>query len=440
MRFLLLLPILCLGLPALDKGELPREGDIPAIRYAVAPPAQITPHLVLILCFHGRTGNETNLIGPVEKTLKGLGLRDGVVILGAKSQGEGWEALDHAPVERLTRWAMNQWPIDPRRVYNFGFSSGGNFSGRHAGVHPERIAAAVIGGSGIDTRPYPTVADPRLVMPGLYMFMGQNDDDAHKSHSRRSAGHLVDLGYDLIYREVPGLGHSVNHQPILDDSLGWLMARRHQQLPPLPADAALVKELDRRRWSPPPSVEECAALFRIGGREAAGLVAKSFRLIDQEQGLALLAAAKQPVPASELAPVCARAADDAKLAEDRAAAAIAVLGRLAAWRQPEAQEALIALADRRGLGIERRCAVVAALAQALHFQLGYNLQDPPLVHALVKLLANDEEAVRRAAHAVLAPHHHATYDAADARAAAQEARGPWQEWALGLTWIEQRER
>jgi pimeloyl-ACP methyl ester carboxylesterase len=64
-------------------------------------------------------------------------------------------------LERIVAEVGRSTPADPRKLYLFGFSGGGQFVHRFAMAYPERVASYVVGAAGWYTFPDETVPFPR---------------------------------------------------------------------------------------------------------------------------------------------------------------------------------------------------------------------------------------------------------------------------------------
>ena len=107
-------------LAALLLGALPAAGDVykdkdgkDVITYSASLPSRRVPGAKagLILGFHGRGGNEKQLIDGAVSALQKAGLRDDFVIVGLKSKEDGWTAKDDDPVKQFVPWAIKTWQI-----------------------------------------------------------------------------------------------------------------------------------------------------------------------------------------------------------------------------------------------------------------------------------------------------------------------------------------
>ncbi len=435
---------MCAPLVALVEGELkekdltPDGGEKFVIAYAIetpkdCPPADTTDptkQLGLFLCFHGHGGKATHEAGNVVRIMKGLKLLDGYIVLGAKAQGEGWvEDADVPPVTKLAQWAMKKYPINPRRVYTFGMSSGGNFSGVYGLAKPDIIAASVIYGSGVYKRGL-TVKDPKMDLPDFYMVMGLDDDDAHKNGSRGTYRSWKEIGINVIYREIYGLGHSSHHPSTNDETIQWAIRQRHKSIPLSAAETDLIKPIAKNAKKLGVTDAEADTLALIGGFPAASVVKD---LLDH----------KEPAVRVRAAKVCERALMGdaittllAKKVKDKEAdvrtAAFTSLNTGVNFRYQSAQDTACFVLDQKKWAVSEKLLVVHGLATAIRFQIKGFYQDPPLMTALIKALDDEDESVRAAAFAAIKPIQESDYDAAMDKSQRSRAMVKWEEWLAKL--------
>ena len=438
------LAIVCAPLFALVEGELKEKDLTPdgsekfVIAYAIESPKDYPPadtsdptkQLGLFLCFHGHGGKATHEAGNVVRIMKGLKLLDGYIVLGAKSQGDGWvEDADVPPVTKLAHWAMKKYPINPRRVYTFGMSSGGNFSGVYGLAKPDIIAASVIYGSGVYKRGL-TVKDPKMDLPDFYMVMGLDDDDAHKNGSRGTYRSWKEIGINVIYREIDGLAHTSHHPPTNDETIQWAIRQRHKTIPLSAAETDLIKPIAKNAKKLGVDDAGADALALVGGLQAASVVKD---LLDHKDAAVRVRAAK----------ICERAlmgdaitALLAKKVKDKDAdvrtAAFTSLNTGVNFRYQSAQDTACFVLDQKKWEVSEKLLVVQGLATAIRFQIKGFYQDPPLLTALIKALDDEDESVRAAAFAALKPIQESDYAAAMDKSQRRRAIVKWEEWLAKL--------
>jgi hypothetical protein len=436
----LVLALCCQPLFALVEGELkekdltPDGGEKFVIKYAIevpkdAPAADTTDpakQLGLFLCFHGKGGQATHEANNVVRIMKGLKILDGYIVLGAKSQGEGWEEeADVPPVTKLAQWALKKYAINPRRVYTFGMSSGGNFSGVFGLAKPDLIAASVVYGSGVYKRGF-TVKDPKMDLPDFYMVMGLDDDEPHKNGSRDTYRRFKDQGINLIYREIAGLGHSSHHPPTNDETIQWAIRQRHKTIPLSAAETDLLKPIAKNAKKLGVDDAGADALALVGGLQAASVVKDLFDHKDVAVRVRAAKICERALMGDAITALLAKKVKD-KDADVRAAA-FASLNTGANFRYQSAQDTLCFVLDQKKWDVTEKLQAIQGLTTAIRFQIKGFYQDPPLLVTLIKALDDEDASVRAAAFAALKPIQDSDYDAAMDKSKRRQAMVKWEEW------------
>nr|MBA3937055.1 hypothetical protein [Planctomycetota bacterium] len=220
---------------ASEEAELKATGG-EAIRYAielpkVLPPAAITDparQLGLFLCFHEHGGKAGDEIPTVAQSLARLKLTGGYILIGVFQAAHGYTRQDHAHTVELVAWAKRTYAINARRVYAFGRGEGATMAAEFALEHPELVATAITYSWGFHQMP--AAADPLRDLPSLYVVLGQKDIPTHLAMVRDTYARAKPHGYQLIYREFPGGGGSVD-PATNDDAVLWATLSRNKVLP-----------------------------------------------------------------------------------------------------------------------------------------------------------------------------------------------------------------
>jgi len=230
----------------LDRTVAVRGGE--PRRYQVYVPAnRPAGPLPVILFLHG--AGERGSDGLLQ-TAVGLGAflrRDAarfpaIVVFPQVPQGQAWDGDSAEAAMEALRRTQAEFRTDPDRVYLTGMSMGGRGSWYLAHRHPGVFAAvAPVCGwvTELPFRPYlqPVVpkeaGDPlKALAKGLgrtpvWIFHGEMDDVVPVEGSREPARVLKELGCDVRYTELPGVGHNA-----WDPAYGskaftdWLFAQR----------------------------------------------------------------------------------------------------------------------------------------------------------------------------------------------------------------------
>ncbi len=392
--------VLCGGIAGADVYKDKDGKDV--ITYAVNAPSKRLPNsrLGLVLGFHGRGGNEKQLIEGAVNALQKAGLRDDFVVIGLKSKEDGWTAKDDDPVRQFVPWAIKNWSIDPRRVYGIGFSSGAYYLNQFVPNHTELFAGAItyVGGQGGLAK----AAQPESKSE-LYWIVGQADQTVKAESVRPQMQAAKAAGFRFVYREIAGMGHEVYKNPPLDDAVEWLKAVRNKEVAPSAEEQAFLDKLADASKAASLLGEGSTwlKLSAIGSHAAAPAVIQGLQ--SEREGVRVHAAQ-----------ACARMMFDGKAVEALAgllddkesrvrATAIAALTFQGRWNYPVAQEALCKVArDPKKPAGERKAATLG-LGEVIKLDLLGGYQFKNVGWTLVDLLDDADGGVKAAAALALQP-------------------------------------
>lgn len=191
------------------KGEIKDENGAFVIRYSAVVPKDIPPGQTvgLILGMHGLGGDENQQVGSIFSTLSACKLSNEYMILGLKSKGNGWEEADHEPLSKAIAWALKNYPVDPRRVYAWGYSSGAFGVGRFTPRYQNQVTAGVMFAGGLWDPPKCTGDEQGLQ---LYLIHGDQDQTVQVKSSRDACEQLKANNYRYVYREVEKADHGLS--------------------------------------------------------------------------------------------------------------------------------------------------------------------------------------------------------------------------------------
>lgn len=115
----------------------------------------------------------------------------------------GWEKIPEsldASIDDLVK----RLPVDPSRIYLFGFSNGGQGTFKALARHPDRFAAAVT-----VSGPVPVKSVVGKIKTPLWCWVGENDHDTDKVGRVKKLAHaLQDAGAPVKLNVVPNAGHA----------------------------------------------------------------------------------------------------------------------------------------------------------------------------------------------------------------------------------------
>jgi len=221
-------------------------------RYQVYVPAEYTRarRWPVVLFLHGSGERGTDGLLPTSVGL-GEGIRrhaerwPAIVVFPQAPPEHRWHGrVAHLALAALDR-TIREFSTDPDRVYLAGLSAGGNGVWNLAYRTPERFAAlvAICGwvqptaerreailppDSGI---PYPVIAGRIRSIP-VWIWHGEADSVVPVEESRRMADALRAAGAEVVYTELPGVGHESWVQAFdLPELPAWLLARSRSRRP-----------------------------------------------------------------------------------------------------------------------------------------------------------------------------------------------------------------
>lgn len=398
------------------KGDIkdPVKKDV-IMKVALQAPSKLPEHktLGLILLHHGFNGNENNYFGGAIECARRLGLTDQYLIIAGKSRGAGWAPADDEYVLRLIQWAKDTYPVDPRRVYQWGSSNGAAYVGRF-GWHHQDLFAAVVGycGSYNSFQEPPECYKAKPGLPGTpaetrtewYFVHGGNDNP---ENSKKAMDQLKQKGYRAIFRKLDGYGHTdiwdgQGHpdlklvDAVRDDWFLFFHSLRHKEIPPAKGEKAALAAMPGKIKTDKAMVAEAA---RIGGAAAHRAIDSAFDSTEAEIRIAAAASTEKTYYTREMLIELVKLTRDKS--EEMRLAAFKGLGAASNYRHPEAQETLIRLSRTKSLPVGDRIAAVEGLGRTVKLMLPGNFEDKAVVWAMVALLDDDELKVRETAFAAM---------------------------------------
>jgi predicted esterase len=431
--------LLCVSLTALGAGEVNQYGGmiVPPIDWSSYKPAKTgdlkdelknptTPakefitryhlyvpdklpeqkHLALLICFHGKGGDENYPAGNMHNALKRAGLDQNYIVLGLKARNAGWEDVDEIDVMRAYDWVTALYPIDRRRVYLVGHSSGAYWDTRFGSKHMDLIAGVMRWAGGSVQPPINGKDGP--LMTEWYLVHGTKDDQNSVNGSRQGRDNLKQANVRYVYREILDGDHNniVGMQNITSDMVLWMDALRHKTMPLAAEDEKFLKQFANGKTAAKlfGEAETWNELLRIGGPQAGVVLAEAMKSDKPKvREFAAIACTKGRFAGEDTM------SDLAKLLDDKTAAvrsaAINALGVQANWRSDIAQMALGKLAlnsKSKKVELQDRGDATVVLAKAATLPLLGNYDDDmPLWQALLGIMNDDKQEMRAAAFAPL---------------------------------------
>ncbi len=413
-----------------------------AFHYAIsapktfAAPSETDPakQLGLFICFHEHFGMAHDEPPSVVEALARLKLSGQFVVIGMGQQApelKGYDkVVDHENAVKLVEWAKKTYPINPRRVYLWGRGEGARMAMDLGAEHPQLFAGLITYSWG--SMQLPKVESAALDVPDFYVVIGLDDYVTHPDYVRGVYAQLKMLGYNTIYREIPGLGGETKHPVSNDDAIAWASRLRHKTLPVSAAEQALLDPYADA--SAAGAICPDASLFQklmlVGGAPAGKVMPALFGAQnDAARGMAAQSAALSLFGNDADTALVTHLRDPSA---DVRKATIQALGVNANWRYQPAQKGLIDFTLDRAADATERGLAVDAIGGALKLQVGGAFQDPPLFQALITLLSDPDAALRSKAFAILSPIMASSYQPDAAVAARDPEAAKWQQWLDGI--------
>ncbi|MEM9479103.1 MAG: dienelactone hydrolase family protein [Verrucomicrobiota bacterium] len=134
----------------------------------------------------------------------------------------GWEKVPEK-LDATLEHAFQHLPVDPERVYLFGFSNGGQGTFQSLARRPDWFAAAVTVSGPVS----PKSVVGKIKAP-VWMWVGENDNDLNKRQRiEELAKALDDSGVDIKLDIVPGAGHNCFGKATRNEDVhDWLFDQR----------------------------------------------------------------------------------------------------------------------------------------------------------------------------------------------------------------------
>lgn len=206
----------------------------------VAPSSQseeIQSPCPTILALHGRGSNEEDLLGlaphlpegllwisPRAPLLLGPGSYEWyrVRMIGMPDPEQVMAALD--TIDHFIGEILSAYPIDPRKLFVFGFSQGSMLSMCYTLSRPARVSGVIAHSGYIPTGMDLQIDEEGVKGKSFLLTHGQQDTVIPIEWGRASRDRLQELGVDLSYHEFQ-MGHSVSME-----SLGVIYSWLEKQL------------------------------------------------------------------------------------------------------------------------------------------------------------------------------------------------------------------
>ena len=194
--------------------------------YYLFAPATAKASAPLIVLLHGSGRDGLSL---VEKW-KDLASKEGVIIVGPNSGGEGWSAPRDGPdfLHDLVEDLKSKYPINPRRIYLFGHSAGAVFALMMSPMESEYFAATAIhAGAFRSAEEYKSIGNAARKIP-LAIWVGTNDQFFPLKDVRATRDAFRSQGFPVEVTEMPGHDHWYYDLAPSINASAWEFLKRYE--------------------------------------------------------------------------------------------------------------------------------------------------------------------------------------------------------------------
>ena len=407
-----------LGSIAYTPEELPKTGyfkDIfedpetgkKSMSYCISCPDRLPNRreLVLVVYLHGCGGNEESFKWR-QHAAKAAADHPEAIWLGLKSAGRCWANSDYENITKVMDWVIETYPVDQRRIFTRGFSSGAITQSRYSVNRHDVIAGCIQYGGGGKIGQF--VKSPVNEGMEFYMVCGEADSLYQKMVIPQYKS-LDAIKGRYVLRTITGYGHgtvldgnSEINKHIMTDVENWMYALRHKTRGVYKEDLALLKEAHKEKtdklWKDDKMLRE---LLRIGGPECTKLVIDGLKHKKDSIVSRAIAFCKQvnvsEAATMELAKVYLKH-DDLKI---RLSAGEA-LAKALNWRHQIPQEVMVKKLMDKKADDKEKLQSIAAIKVYVDYMLYGNHKNDMIVYKGLILALNDEaKSVRAAAFDIL---------------------------------------
>lgn len=193
------------------------------------PPAQPAP-LLLLLHGSGQGGRD------LARLWEPLAQQNGFIAIAPDARDiQTWHGTHDGPA--FLKAAMDagaaRHPIDPRRIYLFGYSGGAHFGLQMALAESEYFAGAAVYAGELRPEQYPVIALARRKIP-IALFAGSEDRVVPPDRTRAAARLLQERGFPATFTLMRGWNHDYvngSHARLHRDVWNYLQAQRLDHAP-----------------------------------------------------------------------------------------------------------------------------------------------------------------------------------------------------------------
>lgn len=183
----------------------------------------------LIVLLHGRGGNGQRPMSAWQD----LARKEGIALASPDSLGEGWTLAADGPdyFYALIETVKKAAPIDDRRVYLFGHSSGGHQVLSIGPLESEYFAAIAVHAGGLNPTERIFLQQARRKIP-VAMWHGRADTIVPVEMARDTRDMFQAMDFPVAYIEIPSHTHDYFSRASRINTEAWTFLKMHT----LPAD------------------------------------------------------------------------------------------------------------------------------------------------------------------------------------------------------------
>lgn len=204
------------------RSQLVVAGD--TVPFQAVVPDQRTGPLPLVIALHGAGADERAFLEAYGAgRLRELALERGFVLVTAFTNA--WMRHPAEAFDQLVDAAAARHPIDRSRIYVLGHSLGAGAAWATARVRGDRITALACLAGSCGAPPSSGPAPAR--MPATLLYAGELDPLVSPARLETAVARGREAGYEIEFRVRPAAGHTLMVGLVMDEVVGWLLARRN---------------------------------------------------------------------------------------------------------------------------------------------------------------------------------------------------------------------
>jgi poly(3-hydroxybutyrate) depolymerase len=210
----------------LERRQFTSEGRRRTYYLYVPPSATKHAALPLVITLHGSGMDGRGLVAEWKK----LASKESFVVAGPDARNSGgWSVPEDGPefLRDLVEELKASAPVDPRRVYLFGWSAGANFGLQMSLYESEYFAAASIFAGALLPARYPMLGEAARKIP-ISIAVGTDDPYYPLREVRATRDALKSHGFTVELKELLGQDHDYYYVSDQIDRAAWAFLRQYR--------------------------------------------------------------------------------------------------------------------------------------------------------------------------------------------------------------------